>query len=574
MFRLPNALFAASICLCSSRALADDAQVPERAPAVSSPPPAHPADAEEQRFAKLRKTHNPGFSERLVLDSGRVAPPSPKPNTVLFTIQGEYQLRVRGFSDLRMSAPVTEPQITMLGQNRYLYHWARFNPRLQIGTELSLVGQIDLPRGMVFGDAARLVGLAKDSYSENAGFEVHPRWLYLEVNAPIGVFRVGQQGSYWGMGIVANDGDHRSLFGDYQRGALVERALFASKPLGRAFPLVIAVAGDVVFEDYTADLLDKGDFALQGVVAAQWKGKRSELGVYGALRRQSRTQPNAVDGGPGYTDRLWASVLDVTGKFNAPIPGTRSHVFGEMEAAVVAGETTFLRTVYEANVQHGREREPERIRSFGAAAKVGVVHVADPGPKQFGRIVAQIEWGFASGDANPFDGVNKRFVFDPNHNVGLVLFDQVLHWKTARSATLLGDPALVRRPAPGIDFLPSNGGIFGTTYINPTFIVRPSPWVDLKSGVVIAQATADVVDPYRTAVQGSFMNYDGGDDRNHDLGIEMDIGADARLPVSKSLVLEAGIEGGIFFPGHAFDGRSGRRLENQFLVNSKLGVQF
>ena len=83
---------------------------------------------------------------------------------------------------------------------------------------------------------------------------MHPRYLYLEYNSPIGLFRVGQQGSHWGMGILANDGDHPTLFGDYQRGALVERVLFATTPMGKGTPLTIALAGDLVFEDNTADL--------------------------------------------------------------------------------------------------------------------------------------------------------------------------------------------------------------------------------------------------------------------------------------------------------------------------------
>ena len=45
--------------------------------------------------------------------------------------------------------------------------------------------------------------------------------------------------------------------------------------------------------------------------------------------------------------------------------------------------------------------------------------------------------------------MTKRFTFDENHHVGLVLFDQVLRWKTARSATIAQDPSLVARPAPG-----------------------------------------------------------------------------------------------------------------------------
>ena len=41
----------------------------------------------------------------------------------------------------------------------------------------------------------------------------------------------------------------------------------------------------------------------------------------------------------------------------------------------------------------------------------------------YGDLVAQVELGYASGDADPYDGTQRRFVFDPNHKVGLLLFD-------------------------------------------------------------------------------------------------------------------------------------------------------
>jgi hypothetical protein len=165
-------------------------------------------------------------------------------------------------------------------------------------------------------------------------------------------------------------------------------------------------------------------------------------------------------------------------------------------------------------------------------------------------------------------------VFDPNHNVGLVLFDQVLAWKTARAATLAGSPGLGRRPAPGLQLLPTNGGVAGATYLNPKVVVRPKAWLDLKGGAVIAQATADFVDPYRAGALGSDANYDGGDERSHDLGLELDLGVDARLDVSDLVTVELGAEGGFLFPGRAFDDGRGRGLGTSYLGNAKLGVHF
>jgi hypothetical protein len=169
--------------------------------------------------------------------------------------------------------------------------------------------------------------------------------------------------------------------------------------------------------------------------------------------------------------------------------------------------------------------------------------------------------------------VTRRFTFDENHNVGLVLFDHVLAWKTPRAATIAQDPAIVARPNPGLSLLPSNGGVFGASYLYPTVVVRPRPWLDLKGGVVIADTTADLVDPFHAGALGNYRNYDGGDPRDHDLGIELDVGADVRIPLGELVRLQLGIEGGVLFPGNAFVDEAGNDLPNQYLLNSKLGLQ-
>jgi hypothetical protein len=163
---------------------------------------------------------------------------------------------------------------------------------------------------------------------------------------------------------------------------------------------------------------------------------------------------------------------------------------------------------------------------------------------------------------------------DQNHNVGLVLFDHVLAWKTARSATIAADPAISARPAPGLEFAPSEGGIFGASYVNPTVVVRPRPWVDLKGGVVIAQATADVVDPFQVGARGNYANYEGGDESATDLGVELDAGADFRIDIAHTVIVNVGAEGGVLFPGGAFDDAAGGRMRNQYLLNAKLGLSY
>ncbi len=549
---------------------------PKEPPAVSPEEAAAKLSAPGKRRANVAEPVPDDaieFSDKLVLDTGRYEHKAPDPTTIGFTVHGEYQLRYRAANDLRLEPPIRDASINKLGQNQYLYHWFRVGARFQIRDFLAIVGQIDVPRGMIAGDSTQRVEAAWDSFSKPKWYEIHPRYLYLEYTSPIGTFRVGQQGSYWGMGILANDGDHPTLFGDRRRGALVERVLFATTPMGKGTPLAIAIGGDLVFEDNTADLLDRKDRAFQGVAAVVYRTKPAEIGLYGVVRHQ---QHNAEATGSltPFVENLTVGVVDLTGKFNARIPGTRAFAFGQFEAAAIFGSTTFLRGSYVRPIDPTVKRVPEKVQAFGGSALLGAVHVAGQGDEQWGAVAGELEVGYASGDADPTDGVNKRFLFDQNHNVGLVLFNHVMAWKTARAATIAQDPDIVARAAPGLQLLPSNGGVFGAMYVNPRIVIRPRRWFDIKAGVVIAQATADVVDPYHVGALGNFANYDGGDPRKRDLGIELDLGFDVRIPIEGVATIQIGAEGGALFPGRAFDNAVGERLPNQYLANTKLGLLY
>jgi hypothetical protein len=533
-----------------------------------------------------------GWSDELVITTGRVPAPPPDPRSTQLVLHGEDQLRVLGATDLRLDPPIRErtEEASVLGQSWRVEHWLRLRPRIDFEDVASVVGEIDVPRGMVAGQSTRFVTAARDSFDEPEPFAVHPRQLFLEVRSPIGLFRVGQQASFWGMGLLANDGNTPTWFGDYRRGDLVERLLFATRPFGKDHPFIVALAGDVVFEDDTADLLDDEDLATQGVLALAWRDRPAEIGVYGVVRHHQRDRA-AVFPSPDYTEELTVFVLDVAGKFHAPVPGASGFVYGEFEAAVVLGETDFVRTSWLDELDPAAARDVrEDVEQLAGAARLGFVHlsherrgavlangqhVLPPGGEEpWGDVVAEIEAGWASGDADPGDGVSKRFVFDANHNVGLVLFDHVLAWKTARAATNARDPRVVGRPPPGIDLLASDGGVFGATYINPRFMVRPARWLDLKVGMVVAQATADVVDPYRFGALGSPRNWDGGDPSRRDLGLELDAGSDVRFPIGDHVTGQLGVEGGVLFPGGAFDDAAGRRLPVQALGQAKAGLQF
>ncbi|WP_437875143.1 hypothetical protein [Sorangium sp. So ce513] len=555
-------------------------------PAAAAPSPAAAAAPSPAVAAAPSPPPPAAFEDRLILDTGRAPLPPPDPDRTTLSLQAEYQLRYRAMTDLRLRAPpLSDPGATTLGQHQYIAHWLRLSPRLHLADRASIVAQIDLVRGLIAGDTTRHVEQVRDARAELSGYEIHPRYLYLEVPSSVGVFRVGQQGAHWGMGLVANDGDRPSLFGDPQRGSLMERVLFAATPMGPTGPLLVTVAADLVFEDSMADLLGndvdgldegEGDRALQAVVSALWRAPRGEIGAYGALRRQTRER-RAKTSPARFTETLAAAVLDVAGKFNAPVPGGGgAHVYGEIEAAAILGSTSFVPSGPAPPSGPAAQRAPVAVRSIGGAATLGAVHVAGRGPRpsdRWGRLVAEIEAGYASGDDDPRDGVARRFTFDPSHNVGLILFDEVLAWKTARAATIAERELFAASPAPGVRWLPSKGGVFGAAYVNPRMIVRPARWLDLKAGAVIAETTADLVDPYAPArAGGNLPNYDGGDRRRHDLGVELDIGVDARIAMGRLITIQLGTEAGAFFPGGAFDDAAGVELPDQYLLTLKLGV--
>jgi hypothetical protein len=461
-----------------------------------------------------------------------------------------------------------------LGQNAFLHHWLRLTPRLQLRDKVEIIGQIDVVTGMLAGARARDVDADHTPRNDWNGFSnVQPRWLYAQAKLPFGLVRAGQQPNHWGMGILANDGDHPLVFGDYRYGSIVERLLFATRPGGPDSNFVLALAGDLVFRDNTARLT-RGDRAVQGALAAFWAKNEDTFGLFSTLRHQARERV-AASYSP-YADEIDALAIDLHGRIVRPLPGDGdTFVLAEAEAAYILGETNVVRTPEQV-----RSGTSTAIRSWGGAASLGIVHRApgDTRPRaiSYGDLSAQVELGYASGDADPRDGTERRFVFDPNHRVGLLLFDELLRFQTARAATAASDPLLVNgaRPPPGADLLPTNGGVAGAQYLNPTVVYRPRHWLDLRGGMVVAQTTSDLVDPYRLATEGSYVNGRGGNPRKRDLGLELDGGVEARLPLEYGVVANLGAQAGVLFPGGAFEDETGARLPVQWVAIGRAGLTF
>src|SRR5207247_1483406 len=143
--------------------------------------------------------------------------------------------------------------------------------------------------------------------------------------------------------------------------------------------------------------------------------------------------------------------------------------------AGILGSTTIARTT---------AFPTQDVIQLGGASELGV--------ERPGHYRIALEGGYASGDSNPIDGSQRRFTFHPDHRIGLILFPELIAWQTARSATIAQDPSLMGTPARGARLLPTNGGVAGASYLNPTaqlFFFESR--LDLRFGVVVATANTD-----------------------------------------------------------------------------------
>ncbi len=413
-----------------------------------------------------------------------------------------------------------------------------FDLRLRIAPEIrywrfGFVAEVDTASGAITGLPAE--GLLADRVPHQPISALDVRQIYAEYKWPTGVLRVGQQTSQWGLGLLANSGAKDAEAGDFGQayfGSLVYRAAIAGRPLYglggvfRAIEPIIAL--DMVARDANADFA-LGDRAFQGVFALRFnKDADNTFGIYTVVRRQNRL--DVTDGG----GQLNVFVFDVAGKWQFFKTDHQALNVG-FELATVNGTTTQARN--EAS-------DLLTVRQLGAALKSSYRN---------GNAQVYLDMGYASGDQNPTDGYVENFRFDRDFNAGLVLFDEVLGYQSARAAKRAGDPMLVGQAPEGVELLPTGGAVTGAFYVNPRVRYGVREWLDVYGGPLFAFSTAALTDPFNTRVYGGGVpqNALGGTPGGY-LGTELDVGTQVRWKPWKELSLSATAEFGLLLPGDAF----------------------
>lgn len=512
----------------------------------------------------LNAQDDEAFRDRFWLVDPRLQPRAPQPDLMKLEIHGEYQVRYTKLTDARLSDYGFSDYRRDLGQDQRLEHRMRFTPRFSYRRNLAVVAQFDVPHGLLLGHTTDHVAGDPEPTTEAQPMRFAFRWLYADFNFKHGQLTVGQQPARWGMGLIFDSGDERQFFGDPRFGTLVERLGFRGKPFGPNTKIELLVATDWVYSDAKAHWLD-GDRdlrAMAGLSYVDHPQRRLGLLVIGERFQPKFTNTDLHTRRPTET----TATFDLAGQAFFPVPGQSAYIVTEGEAAMVVGTTDIAPEVLAPN--------KARVQRLGALARIGAVATRGVGPRRWGKWGVMLEWGYASGDADPSDGVDRRFVSNPARRVGLVLFDEVLRWKAARAQAALEDPRIGQRPSASARTLPTAGGVAGATYLALQWLYRPLPNLDLRASTLVAQACTDLVDPARLVTSGRWANFDEGTPSHRDLGLELDLATELRQPLDNGLGVSIGAEGGVLFPGRALADASGSGMETQALVRGRFGFYF
>lgn len=490
-------------------------------------------------------------SESVALPSTRAREPSAEPDAVKVRLDGEYELRQSFLTQLPLRSAQGSP--AALGQTTRLYHWLRLRGLALFTTRAELRAEADVPRGMIYGQEPEALVDSGTDFVRIQPVRAQPRVLRLTLRERAFELMVGHTTLQRGLGLVDADGDQPRYFGAPERPATFERLEVKSGSADSN--LRVGASADVLFSDGWLALL-RGDQLLRvGLTVDLAPSQRTHLSV---LARYEGLQRQDARGG------AQTVLLDVSGGTRASLPGRAGELFVDYEGAYRVGfvdEPTAFAVGGEQSVS-----------ALAFAARAGFALERTQDFRRYAHVVGSLQWGIASGDADPTDDQLHRFTMSPNHGVGLILFSEVLRFKTSRAQAQLNAlaPELGDARVAGLS---TRGGVAGATYLNPVLLVRPSADLTLKLGAVVASTTGSFVDPSQLE-GGARRNFDGGSSAGRALGTEVDAGAELALPLDAPMALRLSIEGAVAFPGSAFDDAEGRSLGTQALSTVGLGLTF
>jgi hypothetical protein len=380
------------------------------------------------------------------------------------------------------------------------------------------------------------------------------RRLYGEAVTPIGVVRIGRQPFTFGNNMQGTPGDGRfNRFGIAREGNYVDRVLFATKPLEILKPkekrdttekngLILAAVYDHLVTDEIRLFSDDAHQAGGAVIYRAQKypgGKDLDLSAYYVHR---------------WND-LYKSHVNI---FGGRALSRFGPVYVGIEGAANVGSTREIAAAYKTITN-----DPvvdQKILQVGARA------VARLDQKYWS---AYLELDYASGDPDPQARTPlTQFVWAPDMNVGLLLFEHVLRFQSARAAAAATE-TLKRLGAPSypVDSIDTRGSFTDAAALFPQIDFRPVDTVLFRAGVLVAWAPAAVIDPVKSLlgrdgvkISDDLVNFAGGKP-GHFYGTEVDLRGQWRFLEHMALDLE----GAVLFPGDALQDANGQAVRSVLL---------
>jgi len=388
------------------------------------------------------------------------------------------------------------------------------------------------------------------------------RRIFGDLTTPVGLLRIGRQPFTEGNSVTVNDGDGRkNRFGFARRGNSADRILFATKPLEAFKPKAERDRSEtkgvfliLAYDRLVTDHLQRFSDDLHGwITAVRWLEPKHQFGedfearLYHAYRWSKANDTGVSALGARFMSKLGDLHLGAEGAF-------------------ITGSTREIGEAF--RVVTNDPSEAQDVRQFGGR----IVAKWDP-PILNKMLSLYLEGDYASGDSDPqARSPLTQFRFADDANVGLLLFEHVLAYQSARAAAA-GVRILRDLGAPSYpnEQIATRGAFTNAAAIFPQVDVRPLENLLLRGGVLFAWAPAKVVDPLQSVqrrdgvrIEDDLVNFAGGSADGRYYGTELD----ARIQYRMFNHFAADLEGAVLFPGSALQDANGDAV-NSYLLQAR-----
>lgn len=237
-----------------------------------------------------------------------------------------------------------------------------------------------------------------------------------------------------------------------------------------------------------------------------------------------------------------------------------------IEGTVITGSTREIASAYRVITNDPAVKQD--VHQLGARA---VVRYDRPWYSLY------LEGDYASGDSDPsIQTPLTQFRFAEDTRVGLLLFEHVLAYQSARAAAA-GIAVLQNLNAPSLplDQVATRGSFTNAAALFPQVDLHPFPDLLVRGGVLFAWAPARVVDPIASLqrrdglrIDDDLVNFQGGKPGRY-YGTELDL----RLQYRLFAHFAADLEGAMLLPGSALEDANGDAVRS-FLLQTRASFFF